>query len=359
MGSEFLGQIQAIAGFGAQVPTNEIYLAILQSDRVGRAVIDSLGLVAHYEVEADTREEELEQTLVKLRRKTRFETPDMVSVHILATDGSPAMAADVVNAYLEELEIANQTLALSRARRTRQLVQQSLRETAAELDSTWEQMQRFQEEFGVFAIEKQTEGTLELIGALQTELLAAQTQRDALGGYASESAAQVRNLELRIAALRSQISQLVGEVDSDAPEEVRRIATGGGKRSPESYFLPLTDMPSLARRYARLAMGLKVQEAKYNVLATQLEQTRIEESQSLPAFDVLDRASVPQKKSGPQRKLYVLAALVSGILSGILVAVLLNDLSARVDATTRREFLSLIPGFPGGRAEGGSSRGER
>jgi uncharacterized protein involved in exopolysaccharide biosynthesis len=92
-------------------------------------------------------------------------------------------------------------------------------------------------------------------------------------------------------------------------------------------------------------MNLSVQEAKYNILATQLEQTKIEESQSIPSFEILDWGRRPYKKSGPKRKLYVLAALAAGTLGGILLCVLLDDVTSRVDEPTRRELAALIPGF--------------
>jgi uncharacterized protein involved in exopolysaccharide biosynthesis len=102
-------------------------------------------------------------------------------------------------------------------------------------------------------------------------------------------------------------------------------------------------MPVLASQYARIFIDLRVQEAKYNVLATQLEQTKIEESQSVPTFEVLDWGTRPYRKSGPFRRLFTMAALVGGTLTGLLTAVFLEELSRRVDRRTREEFRGLVP----------------
>jgi uncharacterized protein involved in exopolysaccharide biosynthesis len=110
-------------------------------------------------------------------------------------------------------------------------------------------------------------------------------------------------------------------------------------------MLSLDTVPELAGEYAGLYMDLQVQEAKYNVLATRLEQTKIEESRSLPSFEILDHARIPHRKSGPNRTLTVLAALAVGLVSGILLALLLEDLEHRMDPATRSELAAFLPRF--------------
>lgn len=353
LGSDLLGQISAITGFAPQVPPTEMYMAILGSERVALAVIDTLGLADHYGIDHDTPGQREEETLRKLRKRVEFESEDLVSIELAVTDPDPQMAANIVNAYLRTLELANQRLALSRARRTRELVQQALVETEAELDTTRMRMQRYQETYGIFSIDKQTEGTLELIGTLQTQLLAARTEREALGGFASEGSGRARNLDLQINALEAQISKLVGRLDFEASlRDSAGVEIDRRQRVPhptESFFIPLAELPGLAGQYADILVDLKVQEAKYEVLATQYEQTKIEESQSLPSFEILDWARRPHRKSAPRRTLFVLLALVSGVLSGVLLAVLLDDLSRRIDDSTREDLLGLLPGPVGDR----------
>jgi uncharacterized protein involved in exopolysaccharide biosynthesis len=99
-------------------------------------------------------------------------------------------------------------------------------------------------------------------------------------------------------------------------------------------------------------MDMKVQEAKYNVLATKLEQTKIDESQSIPAFEILDWARIPLRKSGPPRRVYVLAALLAGLGGGVLLALVLEDLNRRFDPSTRRELAGMLPGPLGARLRG-------
>jgi uncharacterized protein involved in exopolysaccharide biosynthesis len=362
MGADILSQITEFTGLPGQVPPTEMYLAILKSDRVAMAVIDSVDLTVYYDTKGDTPGIRREKTLRKLRKRTEASTDDYITINVTATDKSPRIASNIVNAYLAQLEEANKLLALSRARRTRQLVGEALDQTRAEVDSTRRRMQLFQERYGVFSIEKQTEGTLELIGTLQTELLAAQTKRDALRGFSSEGSSQLQNLELQIRALRSQIAQLVGQVEVVARGELEKTGEegrAGSVRRGESFFLPLNELPGLAGEYAGILTDLKVLEAKYTVLATQLEQTKIEESQSIPSFEILDWARPPYEKSGPHRTINVLAALLGGILAGVLATLLFDELDRRFDAESRRLLVEILPGsvrdrFPRRRGKGGA-----
>lgn len=348
MGADLLSQVRSITGLTPQAPPTEMYLAILRSDRVRMAVAESLSLADYYDVEAKSDGERVEKTLRKMGKTVQFKSDGLISIAIEATDPNPQMAANIVNSFLNQLEVASQSMALSRARRTRRLVEGDLRATNTELDSSRAKMRDFQETYGVFAIEKQTEGTLDLIGNLQTKLLAAQTERDQLEGFTSEKSLQIRNLDLQIQALTEQIKQLVmGDMKKVV---VRNGAVDGeptalAKRPNDSFFIPLTNLPELANEYAKLKMNLGVQEAKFQVLATELEQTKIEESQSVPTFEILDRGRRPYRKSSPKRSIYVLAALVGGLLGGALLVVLLDDLSERVDAEAREELAGVLPGF--------------
>ncbi|NNF08424.1 MAG: hypothetical protein HKN21_16810 [Candidatus Eisenbacteria bacterium] len=337
--TEMLGQLGAFAGLPTGAPTADIYLSILRSERVAEAVADSLNLTAHYEIEKGTAAEIAEATRLKLKKRVKFDQPDFVTIHILGTDQDPAMSASIVNSYLNQLDAANQTLSVTRAKRTRQLIEEALLETETELAQTRAKMREFQETHGLIALDEQVAATLDLIGTLQGRMLETTAQRDALTGFRRSNSAELQNLNLRIAAFQKQIDTLSGKV---APEE-----PGDGEKVSDDYTLRLGSVPELAGDYASLLTDLQVQEAKYGVLATRLEQTKIDESQSLPAFEVLDRARVPTRKSGPFRKAFVLVALLAGILGGAVLALLLEELSRRFGPDERRELRGLLPGFVG------------
>ena len=332
MGLDFMGQLSALAGLPTGATTAEIYLSVLRSERVGLAVIDSLNLTEHYKVKNKNPGMVEELTLIKLTKSMNFDQPDFVTIHVFAKDKSPKMAASIVNATLAQLEKVSQTLAFTRARRTREMVEQALEDTKTQLEESRVQLEEFQRLHGVVDLESQIATTMTLIGELEAVLIQTKARREALQAYQSRDSGQLRKLDLEIEAMEKQITKLMGSV-ADPGEET------------EDYLLEMGDIPQVGGAYAELMMDLKVQEAKYTVLATRLEQTKIEESQSIPAFEVLDWAREPHKKASPKRKLTVLAALFSGVLASVMTALVLDEFERRVDPASRRELSNMLPGW--------------
>ena len=190
----------------------------------------------------------------------------------------------------------------------------------------------------MFSIEKQSEGTLDLWTGLQTRLLTGQAARDQLREYANESSARMRGLNSEVEALRDQISKVVGSLRAGTTAARVAVTPASGGQ----IVRPLSELPELSSQYAKIYIDLQVQEAKYNVLAAQLEQSKIDESKSVPAFEILDHAVPPHRKSGPYRTVFTLAAAVAGTLTGLLLVVILEDLSRRIDPSTRGEIKDLL-----------------
>jgi tyrosine-protein kinase Etk/Wzc len=75
--------------------------------------------------------------------------------------------------------------------------------------------------------------------------------------------------------------------------------------------------------YLRSARDLKYHEALYEFLNKQLEAARIDEAKDAIVVQVVDKAVVPERKSGPHRlTIIALTALVVFLLScaGMLIA---------------------------------------
>ena len=342
---DMLGSLGSLAGLSSNASSADIYLAILQSRMVKETVIDSLELANYYEVKGDSREEVFEKTVFTLNDNIRFNSADQVTLTIDATDSDPEMAAAIANVFLDQLAHANQTLSLSRSHRTRKLIEKTLRETETELESARIRLGKFQSQYGVFSLEEQTRGTLTLIAQLQLKLLEAQTRKDTMAGVLRENSSEIRALDLSINALENQINRLVGRIgkQNDPGETTSDDAEPLNDKGSTHFILPLSEVPNLTGDYARIMMDLKVLETKYTVLATQLETTKIEESQSVPSFEILDRAQRPYTKSGPNRILGVLSALGIGLVVGVLMAFLLSESERRIDSKTREELLSMLP----------------
>ena len=86
--------------------------------------------------------------------------------------------------------------------------------------------------------------------------------------------------------------------------------------------ITLDKTPNTSLQYMDALRNLKYQEALYDILARQFEMAKLDEAKDAPLIQVLDKATVPEKKSKPKRSLIViLSALAAFFLAVIWVLV--------------------------------------
>ncbi len=93
----------------------------------------------------------------------------------------------------------------------------------------------------------------------------------------------------------------------------------------------IQDSPGLLARERALERQVTVSQEVYLALRRQLETARLEEVNDTPVITVIDRASLPGRKSSPHRKLIAISA---GLFAAVLVAVgvLFSHFRARASA---------------------------
>ncbi len=85
-----------------------------------------------------------------------------------------------------------------------------------------------------------------------------------------------------------------------------------------------SSVQSIALDATRLKLELEAQEQIYKQLKTQYELTKIEIESNTPVFQILEKAQVPDQKSGPSRgKLCIIITFAAGFMS-VFIAFLLN-----------------------------------
>jgi uncharacterized protein involved in exopolysaccharide biosynthesis len=85
--------------------------------------------------------------------------------------------------------------------------------------------------------------------------------------------------------------------------------------------------PEYQLEEGRLQRSLQIDQEIYLQLVKQYEMAKIDEAKDIPVLDVIDSPRLPMTKSGPNRKLIVLAGGMGGLILG-LFASLLFDLYA-------------------------------
>jgi tyrosine-protein kinase Etk/Wzc len=239
-------------------------------------------------------------------------------------DVSPARAAAVTNAAVVAMNELDSRLAKEEARHNSMYIAERYQRNLQDLDSAEAALGAFQKKHGLYIVQEQARAELSTVASLELQKSMAEIElKNALEmfGANSNEAVSIRN---SIGGLESKL------------EELRT-----GQDSKASSFVPTNVMPELALQFLRLTREFEIQSKLKAFFLPMYEQASLDEHRNLLSFITLDQANVPIKKAGPHRSLFLLGALLSGlILSSIVVIVVVRFESMRTSFHQDQALLS-------------------
>lgn len=298
-----LGGLAALAGASLGGASNaDLMVGMLESRTIADRIIDRFDLLTVYDAELriDAQEKLLDNLDASVNKKDSILT-------LSVDDHDPQRAADLANAFIEELDQLSRHLNLTEASRQRTFLEGRLVEVNSDLANAEDALRAFQEKHGAIQVDEQAKSIIDLLGELKGKLMAAQVQLGVTQRFASGNNADVDRLQTQIRELRSRI---------------RDMEQGQGERAVGDIFLPTQQIPDLGLRYARLLRDVKVQETIFELLTQQYELAKMEEAKDSPTIQVLDSAVVPEKKSKPRRMLIVMLAVMLALIGSSALAVI-------------------------------------
>jgi len=180
-----LGQLGAIAGIGGgsingKTP-NELYVGLLKSRTVLDRMIDRFDLMKLYRTNyrQNARGRLLDDVLaVRDDRKSGIIT-------INVEDKDPKRAAEIANAFVEELQKLNTGLAITEASQRRLYFEEQLKGAKVSLTQAEEGMKSFQEKTGAFNMESQAKAVIEGIGMIRAQIAAKEVELKVMRTYST------------------------------------------------------------------------------------------------------------------------------------------------------------------------------
>jgi uncharacterized protein involved in exopolysaccharide biosynthesis len=281
-----------------------LFTDILRSRTVEDRLVDRFDLrkVYHDRYWEDARKDLAKYTSIFEDRKSGVIT-------ITVTDGDPRRAAQLAQAYVEELDRLLADVSTSSARRERVFIEQRLQTVKQDLDNASRQFSEYASQNTAIDITAQAKATVEAASRLEGELIAAKSQLQGLEQIYAKDSVRVRSLQATVNELSSQLHRIGGETSDPAPNQ---NATSGKSTSQE--FPSIRQLPLLGVKWAELYRSTKIQEAVYELLTQQCELAKIQEAKEIPVVKMLDAADVPEKKSFPPRTLIVLLSTCASLI---------------------------------------------
>jgi uncharacterized protein involved in exopolysaccharide biosynthesis len=288
--SSMLAQLGALGGLGAAAAglknPNDQYVALMKSRAVEDRLIDRFDLQQRYE--ADTRHD----TRLRLEAATRVSAGKDGLINIEFDHTDPAFAAEVANAYVEELGSVLKTLSVTEAQQRRLFFEKLLTEARTNLTKAEQALAQVRVNPSV--LRNSAEATVGPLAQLQAQIRAQEVRLGVMRGYLAENAPAFRVAQDELAALRAQLQK-------------------AGQSAP---------MDEGANDYISRFRDYKYQETLLDLFTRQYEIARVDESREGAVIQVVDRASPPERKSKPKKALIaVVATLATGFALLLLVFV--------------------------------------
>jgi tyrosine-protein kinase Etk/Wzc len=310
------GLISSSLGITSQ---NALYTGMLKSRTIYDGIIDKFGLMELYK--AKYRED----ARAKLANSVVIQSgkDGLISVSVMNKD--PKLAADIANAFIEELKEITQTLAVTEASKRRLFFEEQLTKVKEDLLKSEDAMQGLQEKTGAISMEEQAKAVIESIAGLRAQIAAKEVELKVMKTYT-----EPRNPDL----------QKSEETLRGMKEELQKLETKSGENADP--LAPTGRLPGIGADYTRKLRELKYQETLFELIANQYEISRVDEAKDAIIIQVLDKAVPPDTRAKPKRTSMVAAATFSGFFIAILAAFLMEFVENASGDKKNRKMIELI-----------------
>lgn len=284
--SAMLAQLGALAGAagaaaGIKSPSDQ-YAALMKSSAVENRLIDRFNLIKIYESKL---REDARKTL---EQRTRIDAGKKDGLMVIEVDDhDPKRAAEIANAYVEELSILLSRLAVTEAQQRRVFFERQLQKVKEDLTRAQSALKRGGTEADILKTQPQT-AVVEL-AQLSAQVTAKEVELAAMRSYLKEAAPDFKQALNELAALKAQLAKSqAGSVS---------VKADGNQNIQNDYV-------SRFREY-------KYQETLFDLMARQFEIAKIDESREGAIIQIIDAAEPPERKSKPKKAMITLIATLA------------------------------------------------
>ena len=319
--SAMLAQLGGLAGFaggaaGIKNP-NELYIGMLKS----RTVADNL--IQRFDLMKDEGKKLFASEVRKgLANVTTITSGKDGIITIEVDDKDPKRAADLANAYVEELFKLTNVLAVTEASQRRLFFERQFELARDNLAKAEGAARRALEKGGLVQVEGQGRAILEATANLRGKITVKEVQIGAMRIFATDHNPDLQLAQKELESLKRELARIEGRSASNLGNVQENSGSG-------------IDTLGLLR-------SVKYYETVYELLAKQFELAKIDEAKDSAVIQVMDKAIVPERKSKPYRaKIVLISAIFTFFICIFLVFVREAVLKASADPKFAIRLLDL------------------
>jgi len=260
-----------------------------------RTVADNL--ITRFELGKVYDEDRLSDVRRRLEKETTIAAGKDGIITVDVDDKDPKRAAEMANAYVDELIKLTKVLAVTEASQRRLFFERQLLQVKDNLIAAEIAARQGLQKGGLAQVDAQGRSMIEVTARLRAQISAKEVQIGSMRTFAAEGNPELQRTQQELEALRREL----GRVEGASPI----AALGKGEASGSS------GLDNLGR-----LRDVKYYEFLYELLAKQYELAKIDEAKDATVVQVMDKALEPDRRSKPMRSLIVgSTAVVAGLLA--------------------------------------------
>ncbi len=276
--------------------SNDLYIGFLKSRVIADNLINKFNLKDHYKQDL----QEKARTKLEANSVISYGKDNIISIEV--EDKDPKLAASLANAYVEELITLTNKFALTEASQRRLFFEKQLLITKDKLMASELLLSKNIKEGGVVSVDVQSKTILESSAKIRAAISLKEIQLKSLQGTFTQNNQIVKKLQHEINAMREELLTLEAGIEPS--------------KTKNNSFNESVDIQNPSNNFQALR-DVKYYQAIYETLAKQYEAARLDEAKDAPLIQVLDIATIPERKSKPQRVLIIFCGAAIAFLTAI------------------------------------------
>jgi uncharacterized protein involved in exopolysaccharide biosynthesis len=311
LASTLLGNLGGTAGAlagglaaGLKNPADQ-WIGLLKSRTIADALITRFDLKQRYGAQF------MYEAREALARATRINVGKDGLIGIDVEDADPKVAAEMANAYVEELQKLSRNMSLTDASQRRVIFEGMLRKAKDDFDRAEQALRASGINESLMKISPSA--AMQGVGALKQAEMTAEVKLNVLRSTLTDSAPEVQQAQRELSSIRAQLAKLDHSSTTDADSD---------------YSAKFRDF----EYYSML----------FELTAKQFEVARIDEASSGAVIQVVDRALVPEWKSSPKRGMVAMVSAAIALFICLTWLVLQAQLAASAGDAATAEKLERI-----------------
>ncbi|PKN80868.1 MAG: hypothetical protein CVU48_00685 [Candidatus Cloacimonetes bacterium HGW-Cloacimonetes-1] len=300
---------------GAETNTDALnFVTVMHSRTFSEDVIRKFDLIQYFKLTDQDPLGNMDDALRMLQKIVSIgygEESGLITVQVETK--SKALSKDIVDYYLERLEVYNREQKITKGKRNREFLEQRVNATRAIIDSLLLANRDFQVKNNAIDLETQSQALINSYAEIIAKRMNIDIEMELAKVNYGANSPLIENLQTRKDAMVKQI---------------RELETSNSGLKPQ-YQINISNIPNLAEQLAQLQLNLEIQKKVFEFIYPQYEAARLEELRDMPSLELLDSPREAGRRVRPKRAMIciitVFAAYCLGVFLALFKEILLNN----------------------------------